>query len=327
MMKDHWYAVLETREVKKRKPLGVKRLGERLVFWRDDDGILSCMADRCVHRGAALSSGKVVANRIQCPFHGFEFDHKGRCQCIPANGRLSPVPKAFQMQSFPVREAHGFIWVWWGKEREEYPPLPFFADIDETFNRAGLKDEWSVDYTRAIENQLDVFHLPFVHATTIGRGNRTIADGPVAILGNEGMEIQVYNRVDNGTKALRPDDIPEPYKSPQLVFLFPNLWMNRISDDFRIVLAFVPVDDENCILYLHQYQRIVKMPIIKEVFNAISICANRIILNQDKRVVLTQRPLKSSLDGGEKLIVQDRPIILFRMRRQEFISQQNHSVK
>lgn len=322
MIPNQWYAVLEPKEVKTGKPFHVTRMGEKLVFWRDSQGKLICMKDQCVHRGAALSLGKIIADRIQCPFHGFEYDQTGQCQCIPANGRNTHVPKIFVIQTFPVVEAHGFVWLWWGDNKDDYPPLPYFNDIDNSFSCGKFRDRWAVHYSRAIENQLDVFHLPFVHATTIGRGNRTISDGPIALLENDNMDIWVYSRIDDGSSTHRPDELPKPLRPPQLIFKFPNLWMNRISADMRIVVAFVPVDESNCVIYLHQYQRMIKLPLIKSLFDWVSILGSKIILRQDKRVVLTQRPTRSDLKMDEKLIVQDRPIVLYRTQRKKLIENQ-----
>jgi len=44
-----------------------------------------------------------------------------------------------------------------------------------------------------------------------------------------------------------------------------------------------------------------------------------VIERQDKRVVVTQRPKRSDLRGGEKLIQGDGPIIEYRRKRQALI--------
>ena len=320
MIPNQWYAVLESTEVKKNRPVGVTRLGEKMVFWRDQAGKVACLADLCPHRGAALSIGEIKNDCVMCPFHGFEYDASGRCTVIPANGRSAPVPKAFQARSFPVREEHNFIYVWYGEPRDSYPPAPFFEDLGEDFSYTCDQDPWPVHYSRAIENQLDVFHLAFVHRTTIGRGNRTISDGPLARLTSALMDIWVYNRLDDGqTVALKPSEVTEPQRSPFLRFLFPNLWMNRISDDMRIVVSFVPVDEENCKIYLRYYQRFVRLPVLRDLVNWSTKMGSRVILGQDKRVVITQRPLKTDIRMDEKLIPQDRPIIIYRQHRRELI--------
>jgi phenylpropionate dioxygenase-like ring-hydroxylating dioxygenase large terminal subunit len=72
MIPNQWYVVMDSSQVKDR-PVGVTRMGEKLVFWRDGAGKVSCLRDKCVHRGVRLSAGQVMDNgRLQCPFHGFE---------------------------------------------------------------------------------------------------------------------------------------------------------------------------------------------------------------------------------------------------------------
>ncbi len=318
MIREQWYVILCSKEVKRGKPIGVTRMGEKLVLWRNPEGEIVCQADLCPHRGAALSIGRLTEGRIQCPFHGFEFDSSGRCVHVPANGLAAKAPNAMRVKAYPAREAHGYIYIWWGEEREDYPPLPWFDDLDGTFTTADLQDHWSVDYSRAIENQLDVFHLPFVHDTTIGRGGRTIADGPVTVLDENGLQIWVYNRLDDSAStARRASELPAPDRPPFLEFKFPNLWMNRISDDVRITVFFTPIDDQNCILYLRSYQRFMRLPLLRNIVTWFFNPSNRVILNQDKRVVLSQRPKRSGLKIGEKLIPADRPVIEYRTMRRE----------
>ncbi len=112
MIPNQWYAVLESNEVPARRPVGVTRMGEKLVAWRDSQGKLSILPDLCPHRGVALSAGEVRGDCIMCPFHAFEYDTSGRCTVIPANGRTALVPKVFQAQAYPTHEAHGFIFIW-----------------------------------------------------------------------------------------------------------------------------------------------------------------------------------------------------------------------
>jgi len=265
-----------------------------------------------------LSIGRLKDGGIQCPFHGFEYDPSGRCVCVPANGLAAKPPNAMHLLTYPVREAHGYIYIWWGEECADYPALPWFDELDDTFTTAELQDHWTVDYSRAIENQLDVFHLAFVHDTTIGRGRRTIADGPVTVVDDNGMQIWVYNRADDGAStARRASELPPPDRPPFLKFMFPNLWMNRISDDIRITVFFTPIDEENCILYLRSYQRFMRVPVLRNIVTWFFNPSNRVILNQDKRVVLTQRPKRSGLKIGEKLIPADKPIIEYRTMRRE----------
>lgn len=322
MIPNQWYAVLDSKEVRRDKPIGVLRMGGRLVFWRTPDGEIVCMRDLCPHRGAALSIGKLVGDHLQCHFHGFQFDRGGACVLVPANGLGSPVPKAMRVHTYPAREQDGFIWIWWGDWQEELPEIPTLDEIDDTFSSSTIRDHWKTHYSRAIENQLDVSHLPFVHPTTIGRGDRTVVEGPYTECCVDGDSIYVWvdNRVDDGTPALSYKEIEKPKRHPNLQFVFPNLWQNWISDNLRVVAAFSPIDEENTMLYLRFCQNFMTLPGLRWLVNKFGALGNLYIERQDRRVVESQIPKRSGLRIGEKPIPADRPIILYRKRRENLLS-------
>lgn len=340
MIRNQWYVILESKEVK-RKPRRFLRLGEQLVLWRDNAGRVCCLVDRCCHRGVALSAGKRLKNGyLRCPFHGLEFDGKGSCRCIPANSRSAEVPGNFRIPAYPVYEDRAWIWIWWGEgklsgrspgedraseltqnarvsvpgEKPEY-----FPDISRKFGSYTIRDAWNAHYSRVLENQLDVVHLPFVHHNTIGLGNRTVVDGPgIQWINNRMMYAYVFNRRDDGTPPKKPAEVPVP--PPQdfkLELIMPNLWENRISEGLRIVAAFVPVDDKHTLLYLRTYAGFLRIPLIGRLLGWLFGRMNRIIAHQDRRVVQTQTPRPGSLKSGEQLIQGDLPIIEYRRKREQ----------
>jgi phenylpropionate dioxygenase-like ring-hydroxylating dioxygenase large terminal subunit len=317
MIRNQWYVVLESRELKPGKPLGVTRMGEKMVFWRTERGQAACMADLCPHIGAPLCLGKVNGERLACPFHGFEYDTKGQCQYIPSLGRSGKIPKAIKVNVYPVYEAHGWIWIYWGEPKGEIKP-PSWFDIDDSFTTSGFHEHWPVHYSRMVENQLDVAHLAFIHHNSIGRGDRRVVEGPLVKLKDDVLSLWVYNRIEDGTPPRRAEDLPEPTRPPFLVFNFPNLWQNRISEDMRIVAAFVPVDDANSIIYIRNYQRFFTVPVLHHLVDQIQNLASIYITHQDRRVVSFQLPKKSELKKlGEKLVPADAGILAFRKRRHE----------
>jgi len=322
MIPKQWYVVVDSTQVR-RRPVGVTRMGEKLVFWRNSSGKVVCLRDKCAHRGVQLSKGKVVGEHLQCPFHGLEYESSGKVTIIPANGKNTPVPDRFQVPSYPTHEAHGLIWIWWGENPpENLQPPQFFKDIDDSLSYSKAYDHWSAHYSRVVENQLDAAHLPFVHYNTIGRGNRTIVDGPVfQWLNGNAFYVFVHNRVDDGTAPLKPEQMPtpDPVKDFKLEFIFPNLWQNYIGEKLRIMVAFVPVDQENTILYLRFYQKFMRVPVLRRLLTRLSMPYNLIITHQDRRVVVTQQPKASALQISEQLFQADRPIVEYRRRRQELI--------
>ncbi|MDR3651658.1 MAG: aromatic ring-hydroxylating dioxygenase subunit alpha [Paludibacter sp.] len=319
MIYNQWYVILESREVKTKKPIKVTRLNETLTLWRDESGKVCCIANRCCHRGASLSCGKLVTGNIECPFHGFQFDGDGKVKIIPANGKNAPIPESQHVQAYHTYENYGLIWMWWGDSDKKTDEPFFFKElIDMSYST--FIDSWNVHYSRAIENQLDVVHLPFIHKTTIGKGNKTLVNGPVVVREGELITLYVNNISDDGkTVPLKPDEIPDYEKLFHLQFHYPNIWQNIISDKFRIFAAFVPVDDEHSLIYLRNYQKILSVPIIKNIANYIMKLSNIVILRQDKRIVVTQLPKKTDLKMDEHLIMGDKPIIEYRKHRQELM--------
>lgn len=304
-----WFAVLSSKEVGK-KPLGVRRLGKDLVFWRDGKGKVHALEDFCVHRRARLSAGKVVGDRIQCPFHGFEYDGEGRVRLIPALGKSYDVPEKFRVKAYPVAEKAGMVWLWFGEGEPKGEPR-FFDDIDDGFAYAEFRELWRVPFPRAVENQLDVMHLPFVHNTTIGRGNRTLVHGPVVKwIDGDSFFFYVFNEEDRGQRVKKPEELNPEESRVYLEFIFPNVWQNHISEGTRVVAFFAPVDRDKTMIYLRFYMRLTGIRALDGLMAKLAIPFNKVVFHQDKRVVETQEG-----DIRKDLLVQgDLPIMEFRKR-------------
>jgi phenylpropionate dioxygenase-like ring-hydroxylating dioxygenase large terminal subunit len=144
-----------------------------------------------------------------------------------------------------------------------------------------------------------------------------VVDGPVVEWKGEKMLFTyVFNRLDDGTPPRKPGELP--HKSPSgvhLEFIFPNLWQNHISENVRILAAFVPVDEDHSILYLRFYQKFLSLPILGKLVAWLAMPMNVYIAHEDRRVVVTQQPKASGLKIGEKLIPGDLPIIEYRRKR------------
>jgi nitrite reductase/ring-hydroxylating ferredoxin subunit len=125
MIPNQWYAVLDSKQVKKNKLIGVTRFSEKLVFWRDESGEVYCIYDKCCHRGASLCAGKLVENHVECPFHGFQYDGSGKVVRIPANGKAAKVAENYRVHAYPAKDAYGLIWVWYGDFDADLPDIPF----------------------------------------------------------------------------------------------------------------------------------------------------------------------------------------------------------
>lgn len=99
-LRDQWYPVLASWEVSA-NPVGITRLGENIVVWRDEAGQLYALEDRCPHRGARLSLGWNLGDRVACWYHGVEVGEMVWLQmylrCMNVHSRVQPVLKAIQL--------------------------------------------------------------------------------------------------------------------------------------------------------------------------------------------------------------------------------------
>jgi len=320
MIRNRWYAVLDSKEVPKKGLFGVKRFGEKLAFWRTDKGEIACIIDKCCHRGASISAGRIIDDRAQCPFHGFEYDINGKVKLIPANGKAAPAAERYRVKSYHAKEKYGLVWVFWGEKQEDIPEIPFFEDLKDGFYYGQIRDHWPMHYTRCIENQMDVVHVPFVHHNTIGRGGKTIVYGPKVKWEGEQLTWYVKNLVDDGERTAKPaNEMGDEKDLFSLQIIMPNIWHNIIAEKVRAFAAFAPIDEENTMIYLRFYQSFMPVWGIRYFIGFVGKLYSKIILRQDKRVVVTQLPKMSEMRMDEKLIPGDRPIAEFRRRRDELL--------
>jgi len=305
MVENRWYAILTSAEVPRSGPLGVVRLGEHLVLWRDAAGVLQAVSDRCPHRGAAMSAGRVVDGCIECPFHGFRFDGAGACVALPAHGtgaNARPIPPNLRAPAFHVREAQDFVWLWSGDG--EPGPLPWFDELDDSYTWHGFHDDWATHYTRAVENQLDFTHLPFAHRTTIGSSPRLRG------------RLDVVTEIEGDRMKVSYDPATYDGGGFYVELLAPNLWRNRLAPGAFALIAFTPIDATHTRLYLRFYAKKRGIPGLAWAACWVSNLFNRYILWQDKRIVLTQLPLETKLGMPERLVPSDRPILEWRQWRE-----------
>jgi len=168
-----WHPVVEEHAVGD-APQRVQLLGEGWVVVRLDGEVVA-FPDRCPHRNARLSDGTVVrppgsgGSRIECPYHGWQFDGAGTCAFVPALGPGATVPPTAHLPATRVQVRYGIVWV----APEE--PVCSIPDIPE-FDDPGLQVMWvpctdiRATAGQFVDNFLDFGHFPFVHAVTFGAG-------------------------------------------------------------------------------------------------------------------------------------------------------------
>lgn len=158
-LRRHWLVVCTTKELK-RQPIARTVLGVPLVIFRDGSSVHAVL-DRCSHRNAPLSAGRIHDGCIQCPYHGWRFNGKGHCVQRP--GILDTPPQETAIESFPTTSCNNFIWVCLSQNPDEPPASrPWFAK--QGFGNFTWIDCIDASFGDALENLLDATHTPFVHS-------------------------------------------------------------------------------------------------------------------------------------------------------------------
>lgn len=180
ILADYWYALARVEDIGE-APVTARLLDVELVLFRDQGGTIVAALDRCPHRHVRLSGGAMVNGQIECPFHGLRFDGTGHCRYVPALGREAKLPAHYRVQTFPLRERYGLVWTCLGDPaKHDLPTLPQFEDIDPADITFGPITDWPISAPRQIENFIDLAHLPFVHANTLGGDrNRALKPGRI----------------------------------------------------------------------------------------------------------------------------------------------------
>ena len=162
----HWHPVALASAVGA-APLAVQLLDRALVLWRDAAGTVRAWADRCPHRGAALSLGCVRDGQLECPYHGWRFAGSGQVVVVPALPDFTP-PASHRATVFPCTERFGLVWVRLADEGEAQPPA--FAAEDEPRLRKVNCGPYDVATSapRIVENFLDMAHFGTVHEHWLG---------------------------------------------------------------------------------------------------------------------------------------------------------------
>ena len=255
-LRNYWYPVAASWAVT-HAPIGITRLSQNIVLWRDGAGQVHALEDRCPHRGARLSMGWNLGDRVACWYHGVEVGGDGQVKSVPAVDSC-PLEGRTCVRSYPVQEQAGAIFLWFGdqapQEGEGSPDvlrLPEELVSDEHSNFLCVA-HWDCNYRYAIDNVMDPMHGAYLHATS-----HSMADG----------DKQADMRVRKTESGLVFEKIGQRDVNFDWVELGETgcLWMRLAipykkkfgpGGNFGIIGFAVPVDENNCQVYFWRTRKV-----------------------------------------------------------------------
>lgn len=194
-IRDLWYVAAFSADVKPGKCLARRLLNEPVVLFRTESGKIQALVDRCSHRAMPLSAGHVDGEIIRCAYHGVEFSGNGQCARVPGQERI---PSAANVRSYPVIEKDQFIWIWMGDPAKANP-----NDIIDNSEHQDPSWSWRPYYMHVkanwqllVDNILDLTHVAYIHANTIGGSPETHFSANVSV-DFDGKTVRLLRKMPN----------------------------------------------------------------------------------------------------------------------------------
>ena len=190
-----WYVAALSDEIST-KPLKREMLNEPIVLFRTEEGEIGALEDRCCHRELPLSLGSVEQSGLRCGYHGLLFNCSGECIEIPGQ---EIIPERAKVRSYFIIEKAPLVWIWFGSEYDlepTQPPPEYDVHDDDRYLYGGDVYHYDAPYQLVHDNLLDLSHLGYVHANTIG-GNAKIHMNAEMKVKSEGNTVCVTRHMPN----------------------------------------------------------------------------------------------------------------------------------
>ena len=219
-----WHPVAQTSEVVS-APLSVQLLEQPVVLWRNAEGEVQAFVDRCPHRGARLSMGRVENGNLECPYHGWQFSTGGQCVKVPAVPDFTP-PASQRVKAFEVQEAYGLVWVRLESGDSQLPV--FAAESDEHLRKVNCGPyDVAASAPRIIENFLDMSHFGFVHEGWLGSRDATA-------MATYKVEAKDTGVIATGCKAVQPQSNLHSTQAAEVEYTY------EVTAPYTAVLTKIP---------------------------------------------------------------------------------------
>ena len=194
-VRNFWYPVAHSSQVGKDTLMPFDLFDRSWCLFRNEAGLPAVVLDECAHRACPLSLGKNVGGRVQCPYHGWEFNASGVCEKMPSCAFL----KGVAVPAMPAVEQDGLIWAWAGDsvpalQLPRFAPPPGFRLVAEV--TLEVEAQWGA----MLEGLLDIAQRPELRLQQRAAAAAAASGGPLAELGSEAEECAS----DDGVECLDP---------------------------------------------------------------------------------------------------------------------------
>ncbi len=258
LMRQYWIPALMSSELPTPDgpPQRIRLLGEDLIAFRDSDGRVGVLGVHCPHRGASLFFGRNEESGLRCVYHGWKFDVDGNCIDMPNEPAESSFKNRVHQTAYPCRELGGLIWTYMGPLAAP-PPLPQLElNLVPEENRYISKRFQPTNFAQGLEGEIDQSHVSFLHSALNVEDDGSPQAKVAEIRSRDrhphfevidtdgGVQIGSRRRAGEGTFY---------WRITQFIMPFYTLTGPYGENPSRSTRIWVPIDDENTIVYITTY--------------------------------------------------------------------------
>ncbi|MBT2245957.1 MULTISPECIES: Rieske 2Fe-2S domain-containing protein [Sphingomonadales] len=259
LMRQHWMPACMIEEVAERDgtPLRVRLLGEDMVIFRDTEGRVGALDEKCPHRRASLAFGRNEECGLRCLYHGWKFDVDGNAVDMSSEPVDAKLRSTMKTKAYPVREAGGFVWVWMGDPDQVAPfDVPNWATAPDS-KISIVKMHGSCNWAQVLEGSIDSAHSSSLHSsnmpTATGVSGSTATDTAwLRPSADKAPRLEVQ-KTPFGFRyvAIRKPIVNEDTTDYIRMTLFVAPFTVHIpsNDQYHLSQMLVPIDDENTMFY------------------------------------------------------------------------------
>jgi phenylpropionate dioxygenase-like ring-hydroxylating dioxygenase large terminal subunit len=295
-----WFPVARSEDLAGGRAVGGRLLDRDLVVFQADSGPVVA-EDRCPHRGAALSLGKVVGGELECAYHGWRFrGGDGRCTHVPS--LPGGAPPRTRLVTYRAAERYGFVW---GCLGDPVLDVPVIRPLDHGAwqTALGASHDLHCGYRQLTENFSDTSHFPFVHRGSMGPNVQR--EVPRYHVERDGWTLQWTIPTDLGGTAFGGNDDLSAKQTLTYNVVMPSVaFVHTTFPDGgqRITLQLAaPLDASGD--WCRQFWAVAIDPIaarhpegtLQDQFRY-----EKLIFEEDWPVIESQRPREAPLDGGDQ---------------------------
>jgi 5,5'-dehydrodivanillate O-demethylase len=242
LLRRYWHPVAIAADLTPESPTKfVRILGEDLVLFQTPKGEVGLLHDRCAHRGASLSYGRVEERGIACAYHGWLYDIKGNCLDTPAEPAESKFCLTVKQKAYPVQKLAGLYWTYMGPQpAPEIPKYDVWARTDG-WHWLRVLPRLDCNWLQAMENSVDTAHLHILHQELVTDGFKVESTTRGTIDNLVKFEIEEFEYGLIKRRVFRDGKVEEH------PLLFPTVLRQANRTQIR-----VPIDDTHTwIVYVH----------------------------------------------------------------------------